>query len=276
MKTISLITLTFLFCAQAMALPKSFEVWFLSEMKAASLTPELDRALDYLKPKQFQGPLYSQRPLQCQQMGEYCFDPQVGLYKPGEKPESEIETVDQSALENAKQYEFLDVHEGHERQMIDCDETQIFDIFCGKAQKKIKAGQTKLEIWVDVSSTMKQTDFYGFENECKRERFLKDLSQTCPLNQKMKVYYFEEFRKEAGAFDRVCLSSGLNNMKRIMQDLDRSKADKVIIITDIFEAKDEFISAIEATGRGTIRGLNKPLYNTDLKSQLKRIRKFCL
>tara|TARA_Y100000031_G_C7931256_1_gene252807 strand:- start:139 stop:561 length:423 start_codon:yes stop_codon:yes gene_type:complete len=140
----------------------------------------------------------------------------------------------------------------------------------------MKQGQSKLEVWVDVSSTMKQVDFYGFETECKRERFLRDLTATCPLNEKLKVYYFEEFRKEAGAFDRVCLSSGLNNMERIMQDLDKSKAEHVIIITDIFEAKDAFISAIEATNRGTIRGLNKPLYSTDLKSQLKRIRKLCL
>ena len=92
----------------------------------------------------------------------------------------------------------------------------------------------------------------------------------------MKVYYFEEFRKEAGAFDRVCLSGGLNNMKRIMQDLDNSKADTVIIITDIFEAEEDFIADIEASGRGTIRGLDKPLYAKDLKNQLKRIRKFCL
>ncbi|MAZ49012.1 MAG: hypothetical protein CME65_10635 [Halobacteriovoraceae bacterium] len=258
--------------SQAIAMPKSFEVWFLSEMSTAQVNNILDRLNPHLK----NGPLYSQRPLQCQPMGDYCFDPQVGLYKRGEESGQELEKVDQSSVEDAKKYDFMEVHAGHERQMIDCDESQLFDIFCGEAQKKMKVGESKLEIWMDVSSTMKQIDFYGFENECKRERFLRDLSATCPLNQKMKVYYFEEFRKEAGAFDRVCLSSGLNNMKRIMQDLDRSKAETVIIITDIFEAKDEFISAIEATNRGTIRGLNKPLYNTDLKSQLKRIRKFCL
>lgn len=253
--------------SQLAAMPKSFEVWFLSEMSATVW-------LDSLTPK-YKQPLIAQRALQCQPMGDHCFDPQVGLYKPGSEPD-DYEQVDISEVENSQKYEFMEVHSGTERNMINCDETQMFDIFCGEAQKKIKQGKAQLEVWIDVSSTMKQVDFFGFDQECKRERFLKDLNATCPLNQKMKVYYFEEFRKEAGAFDRVCLSGGLNNMNRIMQDLANSKAQKVIIITDIFEAKDDFISAIEATGVGTMRGLNKPLFAKDLKSELKRIRKFCL
>lgn len=251
----------------AWGMPRSFEVWFLSVDKAAFL--------DQLQPHDLPGVLVAQRAIQCQPMGEYCFDPQIGLYKKGEEGQVQ-EEVDHSELEKNKKYDFIDPHAGHERQMIDCEESQMFDIFCGKAQKKMKQGKSKLEVWIDTSSTMKQVDFDGFEKECGRERFLKDLATTCPMNQKMKVYYFEEFRKEAGAFDRVCLSGGLNNMKRLMQDLDQSKADHVIIITDIFEAEEVFIDAIEASGRGTIRGLNKPMYAKDLKKQLKRVRKLCL
>lgn len=259
--------LLFLLTTSAMAMPKQFEVWFLSIDKTAFL--------DQLQKSGKSWERVAQRRLQCQPMGEYCFDPQVGLYKKGEQAGS-FEEIDASKIEAAKKYEFMEVQETSEREMINCDENHMFDIFCGEAQKRMKAGKSKLEVWVDISSTMKQVDFDGFENECKRERFLKDLAATCPLNQKMKVYYFKEFRKEAGAFDRVCLSSGLNNMNRIMQDLENSKADNVIIVTDIFEADDKFISAIEATGRGIVRGLEKPLYPKDMKGQLKRVRKLCL
>lgn len=247
------------------ALPKKFEVWFLSESQ-----PETT----WLEPS-YKSTFVAQRALQCQPMGDHCFDPQVGLYKKGTEPGS-YEEVSPATVEDTKKYDFMDVHAGHDRKMIDCDQAQMFDIFCGKSQKRMKEGKSKLEVWVDVSSTMKQVDFVDFDTECRRERFLRDLNATCPVNEKMKVYYFEEFRKEAGAFDRVCLSGGLNNMKRIIQDLKLSKAETVIIITDIFEADETFIDAIEATGRGTIRGLNKPLYATDLKKELKRIRKFCL
>lgn len=249
-----------------LALPKRVEVWFLSIDK----TTWLDNLI-----KSKVGKKIAQQSLQCQVMGDYCFDPQVGLYKPGEEAMAQHE-IDLAEVENSKEYDFLEPHKGHERNMIECDQnSNFFDIFCGKAQKKIKAGKANLEVWIDVSSTMKQVDFDGFNSECKRERFLKDLSQTCTLNQEMKVYYFEEYRKEAGTFDRVCLSGGLNNMKRIVQDVKKSKADNVIIITDIFEAEDKFISAIENTGRGFIKGLKKPIYAADLKSELQRVRKLC-
>jgi hypothetical protein len=261
-----LIILFTLSSLQAFALPKHYEVWFLSVDKVSWLDNVLKTQKNSIK--------LAQRALQCQQMGDYCFDPQVGLYKRGEEGKVQ-EEIDLSTIENNKKYDFLEPHNGLEREMIECDESQMFDIFCGKAQKKMKAGKTKLEVWVDTSTTMKQVDFDGFENECRRERFLKDLNATCPMNKKVKVYYFEEFRKEAGSFDRVCLSGGLNNMKRIVQNLKSSESDNVIIITDIFEAETSFIDAIEASGRGKIRGLKKPLYAKDLKTELKRVRKMC-
>ena len=248
------------------AMPEHFEVWFLSVDKVSYFD-------QILKPE-IKSYLTAQTNLQCQQMGEYCFDPQVGLYKKNDAMKV-AEEVDLSKIENNKKYDFLEPASALDRNMIECDKSQFFDIFCGKSQKKVKEGKADLEIWIDTSSTMKQVDFEGFDNECKRERFLKDLNATCPMNQKMKVYYFEEMRKEAGSFDRVCLSGGLNNMKRIISDIELSKAKNIIIITDIYEAEEKFIDAIELTGRGVIKGLKTPLYAKDLKTELKRIRSFC-
>lgn len=264
MKTLALLLL--LVSTNCWSLPQRFEVWFLSVDKVSWL----DR-YEQLRPST----QVAQRSRQCQPMGEYCFDPQIGLYKKNSLSD-ELEMVKPSLVDSHNNYQFMPVHAGQQRDMINCDETQLFDIFCGEQQKKMKQGKSPLEIWVDVSSTMKQVDFDGFENECKRERFLRDLNSTCPLNEKMKVYYFDEFRKEAGSFDRVCLSSGLNNMKRLLQDLNRSQAESVIIITDIFEADEKFISSIERLQRGTIRGLKKPFYPKDLKQQLAKVRKLCL
>ncbi len=258
--------LLLIFTHAAMAAPKRVEVWFLSIDKTSWLK-------SIIETKQKKLSLIAQTNLQCQQMGEYCFDPQVGLYKKGEEGKVK-EELDLSKVERDSKYDFMDTPEGVERDMINCDGDSFFDIFCGKSKGKKTVQQAKLEVWVDVSSTMKQVDFKGFDKQCSREMFLRSLSGTCKLGQDMKVYFFEEFRKEAGTLDRLCLSAGLNNMKRIISDLKKSQADSVIIITDIFEAEEGFINAIEDL-EGTIRGLKEPMYAKDLRSQLKRVTPWC-
>lgn len=244
--------------------PKNFEVWFLAVDNSSTV--------EFINPKIKWGRSVAQA-LQCQPMGEYCFDPQVGLYKKGEENEMQ-EVIDHSEMHDSKNYNFMEPAKSVEREMINCEEANFFDVFCGKAQKAMKMGKSKLEVWVDTSSTMKQVDFGGFDKKCGRELFLERLHQTCPMNKKMKVYTFEEYRKELGAFDRVCLSGGLNDMKRIIKDVDNSKADNIIIITDIFEAEVSFIDAIESRG-GIVRGLDKPLYAKEISKQLQRVRKMC-
>lgn len=213
--------------------------------------------------------------LQCQPMGEYCFDPQIGLYKKGEEPTAADSQVDHSALEKGKKYDFMETGDSVHRNLVDCDKKNQFDIFCGSTRKKAKSENIQLEVWVDISSTMKQVDFSGFENKCSREIFLERLNATCPINQKMKVYYFNESRKEAGTFDRVCLSNGLNNMKRIISDVKKlDKKRNLIIVTDIFEANQSFISEIESLG-GKVKGLDEPVYAKDLVNDLSRLGKLC-
>lgn len=263
---IKVFVFTLLFAQTAWSMPERFEVWFLSVDQAAWLDQVLPGHKSYKK--------ISQSNVQCQPMGEYCFDPQIGLYKKGE--ESKFDSVvGAEVIEDKEKYDFIEPAKSVERNMIECDgETTMFDVFCGKA-KKIMKNNSPLEVWIDVSSTMKQVDFKGFSKPCSRELFLDGLNQTCPLNEKMKVYYFDEYRVEAGAFDRVCLSSGLNNMKRIRQNIEQSKAKNIIIITDIFEAEESFINWIEASGKGHIKGLDKPLYAADINKELSRVRKLC-
>ena len=255
-------------CDVLYAVPKNIEVWFLNVDSTTFLEEPL-----YKKSQK----VIAQRNLQCQPMGEYCFDPQVGLYKKEEKVDDAIESIDQSSVAKQEQYKFLDTPKGVNRQeLIECDKDSHFlDLFCGKAKNKGSNTQAKVEVWVDVSSTMKQVDFSGFDKPCKREFFLKSLSDSCSEESQLKIYFFEEFRKQAGMLDRVCLSGGLNNMKNIISDLKRSKAERVLIITDIFEAQESFLNELEALGPTKIKGIDKPFYANNIKKELARYRKFC-
>lgn len=248
------------------AIPKSIEIWFLSTDSTTYLDsrPRYEQKL-------------AQRNLQCQQMGDYCFDPQVGLYKKGEGLEG-LEEVDLTRVEENKKYEFIAPHKGVDRELIVCDkDSTMFDIFCGKSSKSKVGKKSKLEVWVDVSSTMKQVDFPGLNQQCQRERFLRLLSESCTKEQgNLGIYFFEEYRKAAGMLDRVCLNSGLNDMKRIVDDLKRSEADHVLIITDVFEAQDSFIDAVEALGVTKIKGLDRPFYASMIKKEVKRFQKLCI
>lgn len=248
----------------AFATPKQIEVWFLSVDNTTYLDPHFKFS------KQI-----AQNNLQCQPMGDYCFDPQVGLYKKGDESET-LQEIDQSEVDKSEEYKFLDSHKGADRKKIDCDkDTHFLDVFCGKSKNSNLSKQAKLEVWVDISSTMKQVDFQGFDKQCHREHFLRSLSGSCTKDGQLNIYFFEEYRKQAGMLDRVCLSGGLNEMKNIVNDLKRSKAEHVLIITDIFEAQDSFINAIEALGPTKIRGINKPLYASMIKKELSRYRKLC-
>lgn len=262
MKTLSFLFILILSTSVA-AKPKHFEVWFLSTPASAWLDQLLPKTTFSAKTAR----------VQCQQMGEYCFDPQVGLYKKGEE-EKILDATAYDKIEKKEKYNFIDTPSSLDREMINCDKASFFDIFCGKTQKRVKAGLMDLEVWVDISSTMKQVDFQGYKKQCKRESFLKKLNQTCPLNRKMKVSYFDEVRKEAGMLDRVCLNGGLNDMKKLMRELRASKSKNVIIITDIFEASELFINEIELAG-GIVKGVDSPMYASNLDGELQRVRKFC-
>ncbi len=249
----------------AWAYPKHLEVWFLS----------IDRTsfIDKILPKQKYSPMTAK--LQCQQMGDYCFDPQVGLYKLGQGDRIQ-EAIDYQDMDKAEKHKNIDSATSLDRDMIKCDKNSgFFDVFCGKAKKLRQGKKPKLEIWVDISSTMKQVDFESFDQMCKRESFLRGLNDKCPLNKKMKVYMFDESRKELGAFDRVCLNAGLNQVDRIMRDIKISKADNLIVITDIFEAKEKFVNFIEIDAKGIARGIEKPVYAKDLKKDIARMQKMC-
>ena len=58
---------------------------------------------------------------------------------------------------------------------IECDKSNQFDTFCGKASKdsgKNKPQAAAYEIWIDTSRSMKDVDFPDKNGDCFRKSFI--------------------------------------------------------------------------------------------------------
>lgn len=261
-------TLLLLFiCASVHAMPGKFEIWFLSPDTARS-------AVDNLKSEQILFSKLTAQALQCQPMGDYCFDPQVGMYKPGKDPRDEA-MADYTEADKLEDYKYEAKALGKEQADFKCDKNNMFDIFCGKS-KAIRKENAKFEVWVDISQSMKQIDFAGYDQICKRESFLRLLARDCSFNGEMRVHGFNESKKELGTFDSACFNTGLNSRDTMIKYIKESKAKHIVIITDIYEADETLLNFVEASGVGSVKGIDKPMFAGDLNTQAKSLSKKCL
>lgn len=248
---------TFFMALTASAAPGSIEVWFLSNAKVT----EVQKLLD--KPQY----VYSRKTaeLQCQEMGDYCFDPQFGLYKKDDlEADVKIEEKTAPSIPAAKSVD---------RELIDCDPKNYFDIFCGKAKKESKA-DAKLDLWIDTSSSMKEFDFIDSSGGCYRKSLVKRLDDTCGFNQKVNVMMFDTSIKQSGTMDSLCNNQGLNDYKKLIDWIERSTAKKLVIITDIYEFHKEFSDYIESK-HGKLRGDKDAMKAADLLNLVDDLEKSC-
>ena len=229
----------------AMAAPKDIEVWFISNSKVTLLEDLLNRP-QYV----YRAPTAA---LECQEMGDYCFDPQFGLYKKENGLEEAVET---KKIETDGPS--IPVGKSVERELIDCDPKNYFDVFCGKAKKEAAPQVSKLDLWIDTSSSMREFDFADASGGCHRKSLVRVLDDACGFNQKVNVMMFDTTIKQAGGMDSLCLNQGLNDYKRLMDWIERSDAKKLVIITDIYEFHKEFSDFIESK-HGKLRGDKDPL-----------------
>jgi hypothetical protein len=268
------LTLFLLLPLQSFSMPKNFEIWFLSPDKSQGL-------IDILNKKHKASRYIAQSYLQCQPMGDYCFDPQVGLYKKEDTQKVQNEP-NYSLFDEQEDYKSLPTAKSVDRDLITCEKGNFFDLFCGKS-KATPVADIKVEIWTDISSTMKQVDWPGLGNEkCFRERFVRLVEDQCPLNNKLAVKVFDETIKPVDTMSRVCTNYGLNNIKWLTEAIENSTAPHLIIITDIFESYNTDINgnsimdfAQKHGVRSTIRGLETPLYAKDILKDVSQIHKLC-
>lgn len=257
-----IIFLTLLGSLPAKAKPKKLEVWFLSiDNRQSILAPYLKQrsATEIAQAKQ------------CQPMGDMCFDPQVGLYK-----KDEGKWVESSEVDKLEDYDFIGPASSVDRSLIECDERPgMFDIFCGKAKAAKKSAKSKITLWIDVSSTLRQIDASANGKDyCYRESFVRRLNEKCPFGNLLSVYTFTSTLKQAGAMNQVCGTYGLNNVDRLMQRINESVDNHLIVVTDVFEVAVRFVDYIEAQG-GIIKGVDRPLYAKEMLSEVERLGSSC-
>lgn len=243
----------------ASAAPREIEVWFVSNSKTAQLDSLLKQSYTYRSPT---------AELQCQEMGDYCFDPQFGLYK---KDDKNPEIVDTVKIE--KDGPDIPAAKSVERNLIDCDPKNYFDVFCGKAKPEAKI-QSNLEVWIDTSSSMREFDFTQNDGSCHRKSFMKALDSTCGFNRKVNVMMFDTSIKQAGDMEQLCNNQGLNDYKRLIDWIERSETKKLIVITDIYEFHKEFSDYIESKN-GKFRGDKDPLTAKALVNLADELAKSC-
>jgi hypothetical protein len=246
----------------ALAAPKNIEVWFLSNSKVSLLNDLLNRP-QYV----YRAPTAA---LQCQEMGDYCFDPQFGLYKKDE----EGVTKDSGKILLDEKGPSIPSAKSVDRELIDCDKNNYFDIFCGKAKKEAKPQSSKLDLWIDTSSSMREFDFSDKEGNCHRKSLMRALDDTCGFNQKVNVMMFNTSIKQAGSMDQLCENVGLNEYKRLIDWIDRSDAERLVIITDIYEFHREFSDYIESK-HGKLRGDKDPLTAQQMVELASELAKTC-
>ena len=242
------------------AAPKEIEVWFISNSKVALLNRLLDRPqYVYSKPT---------AELQCQEMGDFCFDPQYGLYKKNDLNSEVVETAKIVTTGPT-----IPTGASVDRDLINCDPTNYFDIFCGKAIKQ-KQQSTKLDLWIDTSSSMREFDYTEKDGSCYRKSLVEKLDTVCGFNQKVNVMMFDTSIKQAGGVDQLCLNQGLNDYNRLMDWIDRSDAKKLVVITDIYEFHRKFSDFIESKD-GKLRGDREPLTAKQLLDLADELAKSC-
>lgn len=253
----------FLFSAYAVAAPKEIEVWFISNAKVTQLNEYLNRP-QYV----YRAPTAE---LQCQEMGDYCFDPQFGLYK---KDDAGLEMVETKKID--KEGPSIPAAKSVERELIDCDPKNYFDVFCGKAKKESApaAAATKLDLWIDTSSSMREFDPQDKDGSCYRKSFVKQLDSVCGFNRKVNVMMFDTSIKQAGGIDSMCTNQGLNEYKRLIDWIERSEAKKLVVITDIYEFHKEFSDYIESK-HGKFRGDKEPLTAKQMVELADELAKSC-
>lgn len=245
-----------LFSTSLLAVPQNLEVWFIAHEKKSAL-------LDIIKEPMRTSPTLVSR--QCEPMGDYCFDPQYGLYR----PDNEWEAVRFEEKEDKPQVQPT----GFDRDLIDCDKKNGFDIFCGKATA-VKAPNYQLEVWVDTSGSMREYDFTDEHGGCYRKSFITRLDDACPFGKKLNVMMFDTSIKQVGAFDTLCMNVGLNSTARIIDWIERSDAKNLIILTDINEYTKEFTDYL-LSKNGKLKGEKGDLTVRTLLSEVDTLARMC-
>jgi hypothetical protein len=223
-----------LFCKLLYATPLKIEMIFLSNENKVSLLKTIDSIIDLKKYKSF-----SQVDMaKCVPMGEGCFHPQLGYI---EKSKTEINSPKLIKDEEVK----LKTFNAIDTSLVNCDKNYYFDIYCGKEKKEISSS-SEIQVWFDISSSLRQVDYNKDSNYCNRRLFLEKILEKC--KKKLQVSIYNTSIKEMGELSSVCMSYGTNDEERLISWMKDSKARNLLLVTDVDEMSLEMKSFLEKNG----------------------------
>lgn len=222
-----------LLMSNALATPKKIYIYFLSPVKTSYLpqTPQIQWSK-----KLAQNKTDDEFMKNCQPMGDGCFHPQLGFVA------NKVEVSEPSLL---KPEENLKTFNAIETSVVDCNKDYHFDIFCGKTKSE-SVWNGDMEVWFDVSSSLREVDFSTDKETCQRRSFFEKLQKQC--GKSLRVATYNTNIKELGDHSNICMSYGTNDEKKLMEWIKASQANKLVIVTDIDELSRPFQDFLSAEG----------------------------
>jgi len=185
----------------AFATPKKIEMIFLSPHKVAQLLKTIQNQDN----QKFFSMLAQASDDSCAPMGDGCFHPQYGYLD--KKPSSGAYAGSPVLIKEEEMK--LKTFNAVENNMINCDKDNYFDIFCGKERKGI--AQSEIEIWFDISSSLRGVDYNKEEGFCNRRSFMAKVMEGC--KDKVNISVYNTSLKQVGDYSSVCMSYGTNDEK---------------------------------------------------------------
>ncbi len=265
-KTLYLICLSFIFSLSIWGDAGNIHVYFLSRPGVKGTLHNLSPVPRFTYSAIAQVNLKEEE-FKCEPFGEGCFHPQLGYIE------------EQGKVMKARERKLKDVEvktiNAEEVNLIDCDKEYYFDMYCGQANKKNaqKSVPSHFELWVDVSSSMRQVDFSSDQSYCERRRIVAKLKDSC--KGKVDIYSFNTSRKSLGQLENACLNHGTNDGGRIVKWLKQTDAKNVVIITDVDEYIGEFREYLDLVG-AKITGIGvEPFFAENLYSSIDKFSSFC-
>lgn len=246
------------------ATPEKIEIFFLSEQKAQALieriqnreAPRLSRALV--------------QNYECIPMGDGCFHPQLGFTK--EKPPILSPSKKEEGPEGyeLKTINSLDVN------MIECREGEHFDIFCGESkpeQAGAKTSSAELEVWFDISTSMRKADYSKDLEHCHRRTMARVLVERCEKRPRIAVY--NTSLKSLSDLSGICLYQGTNDQRRLLRWIRASKAKHLVLVMDTEEYTGELRDFLSVENT-VLHGLDtKSLYSEELVDLVDKLTSSC-
>jgi hypothetical protein len=244
-----------LFSSSLFATPEKISVFFLSEQQAASLLEWIDWKE---KPKTYA--LTTESLFECVPMGDGCFHPQLGYQ---EKKPAVLKKLPETAESDSME---LKTFHSESVNLVECREGEYFDIFCGQAKKQLEGRSTDLEIWFDVSASMRKVDYSRESDSCHRRSFALAMEQQC--SKKPLFAVFNTSLKEIMDFSQICNPVGSNSQLRMIDWIKASRTKHLVLITDIEEYSGAFRDFLTAEN-STIYGIDEGNFGVEKLMQMK-------